>query len=153
VTYTLERPASEDDWRAFHDIREAVLFLGRHREIAYNRNHPDDHLPVNQPLLLKLDGVPVGTLRLDNFGNGTGCLRLVAIAAGEQGRGHGRMLSELCEAKARAAGLHTLFVNSAPEAVGYYEKMGWERFVWDSSELVGLAADCVQMVKRLQAPT
>jgi hypothetical protein len=44
-------------------------------------------------------------------------------------------------------------VNSAPEAVGYYEKMGWERFVWDSSELVGLAADCVQMVKRLQAPT
>jgi hypothetical protein len=42
-----------------------------------------------------------------------------------------------------------LLVNAAPEAVGYYEKMGWAVYLWDAAELKGIAADCKQMAKPL----
>ncbi len=149
MTYTLEAPASPDDWQAFHDIREAELFRARHRDVTYDRNHPDDFTPENQPLLFKRDGQPIGVMRLDDLGDGTGAVRLVAITHAEQGRGHGRAMAALCDTIARGAGLHTLNVNAAPEALGFYEKTGWERFVWNPAELVSIAADCVQMRKRL----
>lgn len=147
MTYTLAGPLNEADWRAFHQIRRKVLFEGRHRDVVYNDDHPDDMAPGNHPLLLKLESVPIGTVRLDNFGDGTGCLRLVAITQDEQGRGHGRELGRLVEGFARSLGIHTLYLNSAPEAVGFYEKSGWTRNDWDPSELVGIAEACVQMRK------
>jgi GNAT superfamily N-acetyltransferase len=149
VSYTLDPPANDDDWRAFHDIREAVLFVGRGRIGIYDRDHPDDRAPQNQCLLLKLHGRPIGTVRLDNFGDDSGCVRLLAITEPEQGRGHGRVLAELCEVRARALGLHTLKVNAASEAVGFYEKLAWKRQVWNVAELAGIAKDCVQMTKAL----
>jgi GNAT superfamily N-acetyltransferase len=149
VSHTLSPPVRDDDWRAFHDIREAVLWTARGKS-GYDRRHADDYdVPANTPLLLKDDGRPVGTMRLDDFGDGTGCVRLVAILAGEQGRGHGRALSLLWEDAARARGMHTLVINAAPEALGFYEKLGWERFVWDQVEAEGIAADCIQMRKRI----
>ena len=149
MTATLEPPASDADWQAFHHIREAVLWTARGKS-GYERRHSDDYdVPRNHPLLLKVDGRPVGTMRLDDFGNGTGCVRLVAIAASEQGRGHGRSLSRLWEDAARGLGLQTLYINAAPEALGFYEKLGWERHVWDEEELAGIASDCIQMRKQL----
>ena len=149
MAYTLDPPATDDEWQAFHDIRDDVLFKARHRDVPYNRNHPDDFTPANTPLLLKEDGRPVGTIRLDDRGDGTGVVRLVAVIAGVQGRGHGRAMSQLCDERVRAKGLRTLYVNAAPEALGFYEKMGWERHTWDADQLVGIAADCIQMRKRL----
>jgi len=149
MTHTLDPPASDADWQAFHDIRDDVLFKGRHRDVAYDRNHPDDFTQENTPLLLKHDGRPVGTIRLDDLGDGTGVVRLVAVVSDVQGSGHGRAMSALWETRAQGIGMHTLYVNAAPDAVGYYEKMGWERFVWDAAQLTGIAADCVQMRKRL----
>ena len=32
---------------------------------------------------------------------------------------------------ARLQSMHTLFLNAAPTAVGFYEKLGWEPFVFD----------------------
>ena len=109
--------------------------------------------PTNtiQPLLLKFRGVPIGTTRLDFLGNKEGVIRLVAIRADYQNAGHGRVLSAMVEEQAKADGIATLFVNAAPEALGYYEKTGYERHGWSPSELVGIAADCIQMRKRLQA--
>lgn len=149
MSYTLIRPDDGEDWRVFHDIRRKVLFEGRHQDVVYDENHPHDRAPENHPLLLKLDGRPIGTVRLDNFGDGTGCLRLVAIVHSEQGRGHGRRLGALVEDLARGLGIHTLYLNSAPEAVGFYEKNGWKRHVWDRTELTGMATACVQMRKPL----
>ncbi len=149
MTSTLEAPASPDDWQTFHDIREAELFRARHRDVTYDRNHPNDFMPENRPLLFKRGGRPIGVMRLDDLGNGTGAVRLVAITSTEQGRGHGRVMAGMCDAIARRTGLHTLFVNAAPEAIGFYKKTGWERFVWNPAELVSIAADCVQMRKRL----
>ena len=131
-----------------HDIRRAELFApGRHGdEIVYDESHPDDREPGNVPYVLLLDGVPIGVTRLDRRGT-VGVVRLVAIIRGKQGHGHGRVLSERVDAEARRFGITRLQVNAHPDAVGYYERTGWHREEWDPAEMVGLAADCVQMVK------
>jgi N-acetylglutamate synthase-like GNAT family acetyltransferase len=131
-----------------HDIRRGVLFTPERHSIDYDENHPDDRAEQNVPFLLLLDSRPIGVVRLDLRG-AIAIVRLVAVIASEQRRGHGRKLNTLIEAECRRRGVTTLRVNAAPDAVGYYEKMGWQRAAWDSNELVGLAADCIQMIKRL----
>lgn len=149
MAYELIDVTTPEDWRAFHDIRRTELFEARGRVGIYSDTHPDDYVPHHHPLLLKRDGQPVGALRLDAFGDGRGAIRLVAVTAAEQGRGHGRVMSEMIDARAKALGIHTLLVNSAPTAVGFYEKTGWTPFDWDPGELVAVAEDCVQMRKVL----
>lgn len=149
--HTLTAPATEDEWRAFHDIRRVELFESRGRFGVYDPDHPDDRLPANLPLLLCLDGRPIGTVRLDDLGGGAGVVRLVAITRSEQSRGHGRIMQTMVEAVCRDRGIDTLHVNAAPTAVGYYEKTGWSPYVWDAAELVGIASDCVQMRKPVPA--
>jgi GNAT superfamily N-acetyltransferase len=73
----------------------------------------------------------------------------VAIESEFQGQGHGRVLSHFLENYARRLGILTLYVNAAPEAVGYYEKLGWTPEVWNKAELIGIASQCLQMSKRL----
>jgi N-acetylglutamate synthase-like GNAT family acetyltransferase len=148
MAYELVNVASESDWRAYHALRREVLWEARGRS-NYNDRHADEHLPAHHPLLLKLDGRPIGTTRLDDLGNGRAAVRLVAIAIDAQGQGHGRALSVLVEDYARRLGINTLFVNAAPEAVGYYQKMSWEAYIWDETELTGIAASTTQMKKSL----
>ncbi len=149
MVYSLRAPASDEDWQAFHDIRETVLFVGRRSDSVYDRRHPDDIAPKNHPLLFSRDGEPIGTIRLDELGNNAGAVRLVAILPNEQRKGNGRVMAGMCDDTARALGLNMLFVNAAPEAIGFYEKTGWEHFSWNPAELVSIAKDCVQMRRRL----
>jgi len=148
MDYELVEVAGDNEWRDYHAIRREVLWEARGRT-GYNDKHSDDYVSANRPLLLKLDGRAIGTTRLDDLGNGTGAVRLVAISADLQRRGHGQKLAELVEAYARNRGMARLFVNAAPEAVGYYEKLGWQRFSWDETELSGIASGAVQMTKNL----
>lgn len=149
MTYALVLVETSQQWEALHAIRRDVLFEGRHADVVYDPNHPDDRAAGNLPLLLTCDGEPVGTARLDNFGDGTGAIRLVAVVASMQGQGHGRALGDRADELARSRGIHTLYVNAAPEALGYYRALGWEPYDWRLSELTGIAADCVQMRKSL----
>jgi N-acetylglutamate synthase-like GNAT family acetyltransferase len=146
--YELVEVTGESDWRNYHTIRREVFWEARGRT-RYNDRHPDEYLPADHPLLLKLDGRPIGTTRLDDFGNGAGAVRLVAIIADLQMQGHGRKLAELVENYAHCLGMTRLFVNAAPEAIGYYEKLGWHRFTWDERELLGIALGSTQMTKSL----
>lgn len=75
---------------------------------------------------------------------------MVAITTDSQRQGHGRVLSRLVEDYARHLGISTLLVNAAPDAVGYYKKMGWVPYLWDKAELTGTKADCTQMYKSLR---
>jgi N-acetylglutamate synthase-like GNAT family acetyltransferase len=129
-------------------MRRKVLWE-RRGLVNYDENHADEYKTANHPLLLKLNGRAIGTVRLDDFGNGTGAIRLVAIESEFQRQGHGRVLSDLVEKYARRLGIKTLYVNAAPEAVGYYAKLGWTPEIWDKAELAGIASECLQMSKRL----
>jgi N-acetylglutamate synthase-like GNAT family acetyltransferase len=83
------------------------------------------------------------------FGNGTGAIRLVAIETALQRQGNGRVLSELVEDYAIKLGITQLYVKAAPEAIGYYEKLGWKAELWNQTELFGIASECSQMTKVL----
>ncbi len=150
TSYQLVDVATASDWRDYHSLRRQVLWEARGRR-GYDQNHPDEYLPTNRPLLLKLEGRSIGTAHLDDFGNGTGAVRLVAVAPGMQRHGHGRVLATLVEDYARRLGLKVLYVNAAPEAVGYYEKLGWHACLWNEAELVGIAAGSTQMSKDISA--
>jgi N-acetylglutamate synthase-like GNAT family acetyltransferase len=149
MPYELLPPATTEEWAAYNDIRRIELFEAKGRFGVYDANHPDEFLPGSHPLLLRLDGRPIGTVRLDERGEGGGVMRLVAILKAEQGKGHGRHLQQLVEAICRQRGIGMLYINSAPEAVGFYEKLGWERHSWEPGELVGIASTCIQMRKVL----
>ena len=148
MSYELIKVTTESDWGEYHALRRHVLWEARGQS-GYDDKRPEEHNPTNTPLLLKLNGRSIGTTRLDNLRGHKGVVRLVAIAADVQRQGHGRILSELVENYARGLDLNTLFVNADPNAVGYYEKMGWETHVWDRAELTGIASHCMQMKKAL----
>jgi GNAT superfamily N-acetyltransferase len=154
MTYELRLVTSQEAWRSFHEIRRTALFEALGKYDVYIEDHPDDHAPNNHPLLVYKDGYPIATVRLDQLGEdldgkGFGAIRLVAVRVNLQRQGHGRHLSRLTESYARDLLMNTLYVNASPSAVGYYKKMGWEHYIWNISELEGMAGDCVQMRKEL----
>lgn len=149
MTLELRVVQTDDEWAAMHDIRRRVLFTpGRHGNVTYDDNHPDDRAEGNIPHILMLDEAPIGILRLDVKGD-YGMIRLVAIAPEHQRNGYGELMEKMLTEKAWGLGLKQLRLNSAPDAVGFYEKTGWRKETWDPEELVGIASDCVQMVKDL----
>lgn len=147
-SYELIKVTDSNHWQAYHDIRRQVLWENRGKR-GYDDKHGDETLPNHHPLLLLLNNTPIGTTRLDDFTDGHGVVRLVAISDVFQRRGHGRQLSSLVEEFARSLGIKTLYVNAAPEALGFYKKLGWEFYEWDADELTGIAGDCRQMRKIL----
>ncbi len=123
MAYQLVGVKSRQDWNEYHSIRRRVLWEARGLT-NYDATHEDEYKPTNHPLLVKLDGRAIGTVRLDNFGNGTGTVRLVAIEPEIQRKGHGRVLSEYVEQYTQNMGINAPYVNAVPESVGYYEKLG-----------------------------
>src|SRR3954468_17223506 len=107
MSYELIKVATENDWRDYHALRRHVLWEARGRN-GYDETRPAEHDSANTPLLLKLNGRPIGTTRLDNLGDHKGVVRLVAITADIQRQGHGRILSELVDDHAVRLGLNTL---------------------------------------------
>lgn len=145
--YELVEVTRKNDWKSYHRIRKQVLFEDRGRFSAYDPNHPDEFLQSNTPLLLKLNGSPLGTVRLDRRDEQTAVVRLVAIKKGEQRKGHGKALDRKLLSYAKKKLISVLYVNAAPEAIGYYKKTGWQEHLWDASELQRSAKECIQMRK------
>lgn len=53
----------------------------------------------------------------------------------------------MVESYAYERGITHLLVNADPDAVVFYEKLGWRACLWDVSELTGIASNCIQMTK------
>jgi N-acetylglutamate synthase-like GNAT family acetyltransferase len=147
--YELVAVDSPDDWATYHRIRREELFEARGRYGIYDSNRTDERLHNHFPLLLKYDGTAVATVRLDVHEGNIAVVRLVAVTRSEQSKGHGRILGKCIEEFARRKGVRKLVVNAAPDAVGYYQRLGFSRETWDGAELKGVLADAVQMAKRL----
>lgn len=139
--YRLTRPATPEDWTAYHEIRRRVAFeAGEDTE-----DDPDEFAPGHYPLLLLRDRQPVGTIRVDTINENDAALRLVAIDPVRQGEGHGRVLLREAESFARALGCRRAVVYATPEAAGFYAAAGYAEDEFDDSYFGGI----VQMVKPL----
>jgi GNAT superfamily N-acetyltransferase len=139
--YRLTRPATQEDWAAYHAIRHRVAFEAG-EEI---RDDPDETAPGHYPLLLKRAATPVGTIRVDSLASGDAAFRLVAIDPVCQGEGHGRALLREAEAFARAIGCRRAVVYATPEAAGFYAAAGYTEDEFDENYFGGI----VQMAKPL----
>lgn len=148
MEFTLTSPTTPEEWDLYHAIRKQELFDARGRD-SYDPERPEEHRAGNFPLLFRADGIGIGTARLDTRSSDTGVVRLVSITRSEQGKGHGRVLMEKLETFAREKGFTKLVLNSAPEAVGFYERLGYIKDSWDPSELTGISVNSVQMSKPL----
>lgn len=151
MSFELVRVSTSEEWAAYHRIRKAELWDARGRTSpAYNPDYPDEYKSNHTPLMLKVNGVAVGTLRLDDLGHGRFCTRLVAIEKSRQGQGLGRWMLEQTVTLAQAKGAKELVVNADEDAVGYYQACGFHEEVWDEGERKSpMAAGCVQMVRVL----
>jgi GNAT superfamily N-acetyltransferase len=141
ATYRLSRPASVEEWAAYHAIRRRVAFeAGEQIE-----DDPEERAQGHFPLLLKLGLAPVGTIRVDSLNNGDAALRLVAIDPRRQGEGHGRILLREAEGFAREIGCRRAVVYATPEAAGFYAAAGYAEHDFDDNYFGGI----VQMAKPL----
>lgn len=141
TTYRLSRPASAEEWAAYHAIRRRVAFeAGEDIE-----DDPEERAEGHFPLLLKLGRAPVGTIRIDSMSNGNAALRLVAIDPARQGEGHGRVLLREAEGFARDIGCRRAVVYATPEAAGFYAAAGYSEDEFDDNYFGGI----VQMAKPL----
>lgn len=135
-SYRLDPPACDQDWQAYHGIRRRVFHLPRLDEPISDACHP---------LVLFLDDRPIGAIQVDDLGNKTAALRLVAIDTALQGVGHGRVMLQHAEQFVRDLGCRKAMVYATPEAAGFYQMAGYDEEDWDEVYIGGI----VQMLKKL----
>jgi GNAT superfamily N-acetyltransferase len=123
LDYELRPTKTDEEWDAYHSIRERVLFEARGRFGEYDRSHPDEHRDGNHPFLLVFEGEPIGVVRVDVAG-GTAFFRRVAIREALQRNNHGRTMLFLAERFARAQGCRHVCSDVDADAVEFYRKVG-----------------------------
>lgn len=116
---------SDDEWEAYHSIRERVLWNARGRVGVYDREHPDERKLGNHPFLLVQGGEPLGVVRVD-LEPPVAWFRRVAVREDRQRQGYGRQLLELAQQFAVAHGCRRVCSNVDPAAVGFYRKLGFQ---------------------------
>jgi GNAT superfamily N-acetyltransferase len=144
--YELLAPTGEAAWRAYHDIRRAVLFEARGQFGVYQEDRPDERAPGNHPRLLLHRGESIGVVRIDVSGD-TAICRRVAIRSDLQRLGHGRVLLMLVQQFARDKGCARLASHVARDAVGFYERCGFT--VDETRTLAPSGRDSIFMTKPL----
>ena len=123
--YELRAPETDEEWRAFHDIRRKVLFENRDKN-DYIEDHPDDNKTGNYPLVLLFQGEIIGVVRIDVC-ESEAWLRRVAIREDLQRQGLGRVLLRLAENFALKKNCTGVRTNAAVESVGFHERFGYVR--------------------------
>ena len=124
MAHEFRSPELDSEWRAYHDIRRAVLWEARGLFGVYDDNHPDEYKPNHFPKLLFDDGVPIGVIRVDVHGE-TAWFRRVAISEALQRNGHGRVLLGLAEEFARKTGAKHVESSVDEDAVPFYRRCGY----------------------------
>ena len=120
-------PTTDSEWNAYHRIRESVLWEARGMVGVYDSSHPDEYKENNYPKLLVYETRHIGVVRIDlDTASRTAGFRRVAISTNEQRKGFGKELMKLSEDFALSHGCNHLHANVSPDAIGFYEKIGYE---------------------------
>ncbi|GAA3396641.1 GNAT family N-acetyltransferase [Streptomyces roseoviridis] len=135
VAYEVREARTGDDREACFAVRRAVFVeeQGVPQEIEYD---PYDETAVHV-LAVRADGVPLGTGRLlygaDAVGKtgadaSVGSLGRLAVTRAARGLGVGAALVRAIEDAARARGLAAVDLHAQTQALGFYERLGYEAY-------------------------
>jgi GNAT superfamily N-acetyltransferase len=144
--YVLCTPADESEWAEYHRIRRTALFEPFHPTVTYDPDHPEERKPNHHSLVLKKDGVVIGTIRVDLFDADRAAFRIIAIDLDHQRQGHGAALLRLAEAYARRAGRRRVVLHGNPANTAFYLRNGYVESKWHDDASM---ADAVDFAKDL----
>lgn len=71
------------------------------------------------------NGAIIACGRLQDNGGGTGQIRYMAVAAGQQGKGLGKLILERLEKEALAMGITTIELQARENALAFYKAKGY----------------------------
>ncbi|MCB2099636.1 MAG: GNAT family N-acetyltransferase [Rhodobacterales bacterium] len=146
--FTLRPPESAEEWELVHSIRQRAIFEPQLPHIAYDpENRPEDHATGHQVLCLLRNTVLVGTVRVDDLGEGRAAWRQLAIEPACHGLGYGRVLLALAERWAARRGYRRVVLHSPKAALMFYARNGYLHSEWDEISLD--PANDVTLGKRL----
>ncbi len=123
--FELRRPGSKSEWAAYHSIRERSFYVpfGLDKIMGpYDPAFPDQYRDEYTPLVLIRNGIVVGTLGLQDMGDGVVQVRAVGVEPACQHRGYGTIMISLAEDLARRHGFTRAWVYSDESAVMFYAR-------------------------------
>ena len=137
-------------WDSYHEIARTSLFKNEKSEYYSALKLLNSYYAKMTPLLLSFNGEAIGTVALDELGDGRAAMRMVAVDESHQGKGHGRALGSLLVEFARSHGIKRLCVNADRDKVGYYSSLGFAPETWSREENENLRKGGVMPVQMVR---
>lgn len=134
--WQLVSPQTPEQWQAYYQLRWLVLRAPWQQPPGSEQ----DELEQQAFHLMLIDGSggvqAVG--RLHQLDNSTGQIRYMAVADSARGKGAGSVILQQLQQQAVSLGLKHLQLNARQEAVGFYQRLGYQR-VGDAKPMFGIA--------------
>jgi predicted GNAT family N-acyltransferase len=121
TTFEFGTPAYDESVRLRYDIlREplGMVFYAEDLEKEYDQTHIGYY---------DENGVMVGCLILQDYGDGNAKMRQVAVAKHLQGKGIGKRMVAFSEVFARQNGFTKIILHARDTACPFYEKLGYQQ--------------------------
>lgn len=118
----VKKPASEQDWDAYYDLRYRILREPLGKERGSERNEGDE---TGIHFTLVENTVFIAVARLDSVDETVCQARFVAVESHLQGKGYGRKIMTALENEARNLGYRKLILHARDYALPFYERLGY----------------------------
>lgn len=121
--FELRGPRTGSEWKAYHSLRERSFWAGLGLDRlygSYDASQSDQRGEHYTPLILMRNGIMVGTLGLQDMGEGIVQLRGVGVEPACQRRGYGSVMLAMAEDGAQRHGFQRAWVYSHETAVMFY---------------------------------
>lgn len=118
----VKKPASEQDWDAYYDLRYRILREPLGKERGSERNEGDE---TGIHFTLVENNVFIAVARLDSVDETVCQARFVAVESHLQGKGYGRKIMTALENEARNLGYRKMILHARDYALPFYERLGY----------------------------
>lgn len=119
----IRQPETEDEWKAYYDLRYLVLRKPLNQPIGSERNEGDAtgiHFALFDNSEIK------AIARLDQAGENVAQVRFVAVEINSQGTGYGRAIMDATEQKSKELGNTKMILHARDYAVDFYLKLNYK---------------------------
>lgn len=138
------QPKTEKDFQQYYHLRWRILRKPWGQAEGSERDSNDENY---YHVMAVINGNIAGVARLEFPDNGLAQLRYMAVDDVYQGNGIGRKIVDHMEQYSKENNVHELFLNARENAVGFYEKLGYQ--ITEKSYLLFDSIQHYKMIKIL----